>query len=140
MTIGTSFWELGFDQGAIAWTVNHDHHNLGVIGATDEDMAFAANRCAAIEGGFVAVKDGKVLAELALPIGGLMSDDEPAVVAGKIKALDRVVKEFHPVASLAEHTTDRLTFINLTCDPWKYGLTDLGLFNLETQERMPVVF
>ena len=44
MGIGLSFWELGFDQGAIAWTVNHDHHNLGVIGATDEDMAVAANR------------------------------------------------------------------------------------------------
>ena len=32
---------MGFDQGAIAWTVNHDHHNLGVVGATDEDMANA---------------------------------------------------------------------------------------------------
>ena len=30
--------------------------------------------------------------------------------------------------------------MNLTCDPWKYSLTDQGLFNLETQERMPVVF
>jgi adenine deaminase len=135
-----SFWELGFDRGAIAWTVNHDHHNLGVFGATDEDMAVAANRCAAIEGGYVIVQDGKVLAELPLPIAGLMSDDDPRIVAEGIRRLDRVAKELRPAPALAEHTTDRITFMNLTCDPWKYSLTDRGLFNLETQERMPVVF
>lgn len=140
MSIGVSFWELGFDEGAIAWTVNHDHHNLGVFGASDEDMAVAANRCAAIEGGYVIVKDGKVLAELALPIAGLMSDDDPAVVAEKIRTLDRVAAAMHPGPSLAEHPTDRITFMNLTCDPWKYSLTDLGLFDLETQKRLPAVF
>ncbi len=140
MGIGLSFWELGFDQGAIAWTVNHDHHNLGVLGATDEDMAVAANRCAAIEGGYVIVKDGKVLAELPLPIAGLMSDDDPVAVAATIRKLDRVATELHPAASLADHPTDRITFMNLTCDPWKYSLTDRGLFNLETQQPMPAVF
>jgi adenine deaminase len=140
MSIGVSFWELGFDQGAIAWTVNHDHHNLGVLGATDEDMAVAANRCAAIEGGYVIVKDGKVLAELALPIAGLMSDDDPVAVAERIRRLDKLATELHPAPSLAEHPTDQITFMNLTCDPWKYSLTDLGLFNVQTQERMPVVF
>jgi adenine deaminase len=140
MTIGVSFWELGFDQGAIAWTVNHDHHNLGVLGATDEDMAIAANRCAAIEGGYVIVNDGKVLAELPLPIAGLMSDDHPVDVAAMIRKLDQVATALHPAASLADHPTDRITFMNLTCDPWKYSLTDLGLFNLETQQRIPAVF
>jgi adenine deaminase len=140
MSVGVSFWQLGFDQGAIAWTVNHDHHNLGIIGSTDEDMAVAANRCAAIEGGYVIVKDGKVLVELPLPIAGLMSDDDPVVVAEKIRRLDKVATELHPAPSLAEHPTDQITFMNLTCDPWKYALTDLGLFNLETQKRMPVVF
>ena len=138
--IGISFWELGFSQGAIAWTVNHDHHNLGVIGATDEDMAFAANRVAELQGGFVVAQNGKVLAELALPIGGLMTDEAPQAVAGKIGALNRAANELHPVASLSGRTTDLLTFINLTCDPWKYALTDQGLFNLETQQKMPVVF
>ncbi|MDQ3419653.1 MAG: amidohydrolase family protein [Acidobacteriota bacterium] len=140
MSIGCSFWELGFDEGAIAWTVHHDHHNLAVFGATDEDMAFAANRCAAIEGGYVIVKDGKVLAELSLPIGGLMSDDDPVRVADAIRRLDAVATGLHPSAALAHHPTDRITFMNLTCDPWKYSLTDKGLFDLETQRRLPVVF
>ncbi len=139
-SIGTSFWEMGFDGGAIAWTVNHDHHNLAVVGANDEDMAFAANRAAEIQGGFVVALNGKVLAELSLPIAGLMTHEEPRSVAQKIEALDRAANAFHPVESLSGHTTDRLTFINLTCSPWKYALTDLGLFNLETKERMPAVF
>jgi adenine deaminase len=63
-----------------------------------------------------------------------------AVVAEQVRTLDRVAAGLRPVASLAEHPTDRLTFMNLTCDPWKYSLTDLGLFDLETQKRLPVVF
>jgi adenine deaminase len=138
--IGLAFWEMGFDQGAIAWTVNHDHHNLGVIGATDEEMAFAANRVAELNGGFVVAKNGKVLAELALPIAGLMTHEDPELVAKKINALNRVANEFHPVPSLAGRTTDLLTFINLTCDPFKYALTDMGLFDLETGAMLPAVF
>jgi adenine deaminase len=65
----------GFDlkTGAIASTVCHDHHNIAVVGADYNDMAMAANRLGEIEGGFVVVQDGKVLAELALPVAGLMS-------------------------------------------------------------------
>ena len=137
--IGVSFWELGFDQGAIAWTVNHDHHNLAVVGSTDEDMAFAANRVAELQGGFVIARGGKVLAELALPIAGLMTDEEPRAVAQKIHTLNRIANDLHPSAALAGRTTDLLTFMNLTCDPWKYSLTDQGLFNLETQQKIPVV-
>jgi adenine deaminase len=37
------------------------------------DMAVAANRLGEIEGGFVVVEGGRVLAELALPVAGLMS-------------------------------------------------------------------
>jgi len=138
--IGVSFWDMGFDQGAIAWTVNHDHHNLGVIGATDEDMAFAANRVAELHGGFAIVKDGKVLAELALPIAGLMTHEDPKSVAQKIHTLNRVADEFHPAVSLRGRSTDALTFINLTCDPWKYALTDLGIMNLSTREKMPAAY
>jgi len=59
--------------GAIASTVCHDHHNIAVVGANYDDMAIAATRLGEIEGGFVVVRDGIVLAELALPMAGLMS-------------------------------------------------------------------
>jgi adenine deaminase len=59
--------------GAIASTVCHDHHNIAVVGADYADMALAANRLGEIEGGFVVVRGRPVLAELALPVAGLMS-------------------------------------------------------------------
>ena len=60
-------------RGAIASTVCHDHHNLAVVGVDYPDMALAAQRLAEIEGGFVVVEGGRVRAELALPVAGLMS-------------------------------------------------------------------
>ena len=64
---------FGLRAGAIASTVCHDHHNIACVGVDYADMALAANRLSAIEGGFVVACDGKVLAELALPVAGLMS-------------------------------------------------------------------
>ena len=50
----------------------------------DQDMALAAERVAALGGGLVAVRDGEVLAELALPIAGLMSDLPLPVVRDQV--------------------------------------------------------
>lgn len=72
--IATGFVKgFGLKRGAIASTVCHDHHNIAVVGADYADMAIAANRLGEIEGGFVVVQDGRVTAELALPVAGLMS-------------------------------------------------------------------
>jgi len=74
--IGRGFVKgFGMKRGAIASSVGHDSHNICVVGADDADMALAANRLEAIEGGFVVVEGGRVLAELALPVAGLMSLD-----------------------------------------------------------------
>ncbi|MAI59278.1 MAG: hypothetical protein CML56_09960 [Rhodobacteraceae bacterium] len=64
---------FGLQAGAIASTVCHDHHNIACVGMDYDDMAFAANRLSEIEGGFVVAQCGAVLAELALPVAGLMS-------------------------------------------------------------------
>jgi adenine deaminase len=60
-------------QGAIASSVGHDSHNICVVGADEADMAVAVDRLIAIEGGFAVVAGGQILAELALPMAGLMS-------------------------------------------------------------------
>jgi adenine deaminase len=64
---------FGMTSGAIASTVCHDHHNIVVVGADYGDMALAANRLGDIEGGFVVTRGGRILAELSLPVAGLMS-------------------------------------------------------------------
>lgn len=72
--IATGFVKgFGLKAGAIASTVCHDHHNIACVGIDYDDMALAANRLSEIEGGFVVARDGKVLAELALPVAGLIS-------------------------------------------------------------------
>lgn len=72
--IGVAFVTgFGLRQGAIASSVGHDSHNITVVGADESDMAVAVNRLGEIEGGFVVVEGGRVLAELALPLAGLMS-------------------------------------------------------------------
>ena len=72
--IGRGFVKgFGLRRGAIASSVGHDSHNICVVGADDADMALAANRLGDIGGGFVVAEGGRVLAELALPVAGLMS-------------------------------------------------------------------
>ena len=64
---------FGMKRGAIASSVGHDSHNITVVGADEADMAVAVNRLIEIEGGFVVAEGGRVIAELALPVAGLMS-------------------------------------------------------------------
>lgn len=72
--IATGFVKgFGLKRGAIASTVCHDHHNIACVGVDYDDMALASNRLTDLEGGFVVADDGKILAELALPVAGLMS-------------------------------------------------------------------
>ena len=81
---------FGLSRGAIASTVAHDAHNCMVVGALDNsgpaEMAVAVARLAEIGGGQVAVRDGRVLAEVELPIGGLMSDKSIEEVAREVRA------------------------------------------------------
>jgi len=65
---------FGITRGAIASSIGHDSHNVCVIGCNDADMAVAVNRLIDLRGGFAAAVDGQVVAELALPVAGLMSD------------------------------------------------------------------
>lgn len=65
---------FGFERGAVASTVAHDSHNLLVVGSSDESMSRAVERITELNGGMVAVDRDGVLAEVPLPIAGLMSD------------------------------------------------------------------
>ena len=64
----------GLKKGAVATSIAHDSHNIIVVGTNDEDMACAVSRISELQGGMVVVCDGQTIAELALPIAGLMCD------------------------------------------------------------------
>ena len=79
--IGLGFIKgIGLTKGAIASSVSHDSHNVIVIGANAEDMTIASNRVCEV-GGNVVVLDGKVLAEMPLPVAGLMTEQSGEEIA-----------------------------------------------------------
>ena len=86
--IGVAFVKgFGMKRGAIASSVGHDCHNITVVGADEADMAVAVNRLGEIEGGFVVAEGGRVLAEIALPLAGLMSLQSHAGIAESLRHL-----------------------------------------------------
>ncbi len=121
---------FGMKRGAIASTVCHDHHNIAVVGADYADMALAANRLGEIEGGFVVVAGGEVLAELALPVAGLMSLQPFETVH------DRLVELRAAAASLGvvlEEPFLQLAFLALPVIP-HLKITDRGMVDVDRFE------
>ena len=79
--------------GGCPSTVSHDAHNLLIVGTNDADMALAGNTLAEAGGGLVAVRNGKVMALLPLPIAGLMSEESAEIVAGQVAGLEKAWRE-----------------------------------------------
>ena len=117
---------FGLKAGAIASTVCHDHHNIACVGASYSDMALAANRLSAIEGGFVVVRDGQVLAELALPVAGLMSLEPFETVRDKLVDLRTAARGLGVVL---DEPFLQLAFLALPVIP-ALKITDRGLVDV----------
>lgn len=124
---------FGLKRGAIASTVCHDHHNIAVVGADYGDMALAANRLGEIEGGFVVVEGGKVMAELALPVAGLMSLNPFEQVRDDLVALRAAAKSLEVVL---EEPFLQLAFLALPVIP-HLKITDMGLVDVDRFEIIP---
>ncbi|GAA4255775.1 adenine deaminase [Azospirillum formosense] len=114
-------------EGALASSVGHDSHNICVVGASDEDMAIAVNRLIELQGGFVAVRNGKVVGELALPLAGLMSLEPFETVERHLRSLRASVKEMG--CPLAEPFL-QLAFLPLPVIP-HLKITDRGLVDVD---------
>ena len=74
-------------DSAISCSINHDLHNIWVLGSSDSAMALAVNTVAKMQGGWALVKQGKVVATVPLEIGGLMSARPAADVAKDMENL-----------------------------------------------------
>jgi adenine deaminase len=126
--IGLGFVKgFGLKHGAIGSTIGHDSHNICVVGVSDADMATAVNRLKEIGGGFVVVRDGAVLAELPLPIAGLMSDQSFETVRDKLILLRAAAKSLGTV--LAEPFL-QVAFLPLPVIP-HLKITDRGLVDVD---------
>ena len=132
--IATGFVQgFGMKRGAIALTVCHDHHNIVAVGANYDDMALAANRLSEIEGGFVVAEGGVILAELALPVAGLMSLEPFEAVR------DLLVPLRDAAASLGvilEEPFLQMAFLALPVIP-ALKITDRGMIDVNMFEIIP---
>ena len=118
-------------QGAIASSVGHDSHNLCVVGTEVSDMQVALNCLIQSGGGFAVVKDRAVIAQLALPFGGLMSFETPQIVAKKLEELRKASASIgcelpEPFLQLAFLALPVIPTLKLT----DRGLVDVNLFKI----------
>ena len=122
---------LGIETGALGSSVAHDHHNLIVAGSSREQVAAAGRRLCEIDGGFVVVRDGAVLAEVPLPIAGLMSPDPAPEIAARHRAAIAAARELgselaDPFLTLSFLGLEVIGELKLT----DLGLVDVGRFEL----------
>lgn len=122
-------------KGAIATTYAHDSHNLMVFGANDADMAFAANRLIEMGGGLCAVRDGKVVSEVLLPVAGLLTEKP-------VEKLTPVFRDFFTaVKGLGLTHNNPMMFLTLMAlaVSLEIKVTDLGLVDVAQKKFIPLV-
>lgn len=118
---------FGLKRGAIAGSVAHDHHNLVVIGVDDESMRAAAQAVIDMGGGLAAVEGETVLATLALPVAGLMTEAPIGEVRRDYEAL---IAAAQGLGSGMSDPFMAMSFMALEVIPY-LKLTDVGLVDVE---------
>lgn len=126
---------FGLKRGAMATSVSIPTNNLVAVGVSDDDMWTAIQRLCEIQGGFVVVADGRVLAETRLPIGGCLSDRPYEEVVSSLADSARAARSLgcqleNPLFTIAD---------TVLCTVPELGLTDHGLVETRTSRVIPVV-
>lgn len=115
---------FGLKKGAIASSVAHDCHNIVVVGTSDEEICKAVNLIIKNKGGVCAV-DGENQKSLALPVAGIMSDQDGWTAGKAYQEIDSMAKE---LGSNLKAPFMTLSFMALLVIP-DLKLSDKGLFS-----------
>jgi adenine deaminase len=125
---------FGLKKGALASTVAHDSHNLVIVGVNAADMLVAARHLVELGGGLAVVAEGQVLADLPLPVAGLLSLaplEEVAQTHGRLR------KAYQSLGGTLADPFMTLAFLSLEVIP-ALKLTDLGLVDVNRFEVVPL--
>ena len=122
-------------EGTVATTYFHDHHNLFVAGNCPEDMLLAVKRIQELQGGFLTVKDGEILSELALPVCGLLSEKS---IEENGLALKAVRKSLVDLGYVHNNPIMSVGTLGLPVSP-ALKLTDRGLVDVKKGEIVPLI-
>ena len=115
---------FGLKKGAIASSVAHDCHNIVVVGTSDEEILNAVNLIIENTGGICAV-NGNEKKSLALPVAGIMSDQNGWEAGRLYQEIDAMAKE---LGSSLKAPFMTLSFMALLVIP-DLKLSDKGLFS-----------
>jgi adenine deaminase len=125
---------IGLRQGAIASSIAHDHHNLVVIGADDSSMMTAARAVCHTGGGLSVAHQQAVLAQVPLPIAGLMSDQPIETVR---RQMDEALSAAHNLGATLHDPFMAMSFLALAVIP-ELKITDQGLVDVAKFEKVPL--
>lgn len=136
--IGKAFVKgFGMKEGAFAESVSHDTHNIIVMGTNIRDMVLAVNRVIEMGGGIAIANRGRILSDMRLPVGGLITDElNGHEVSERIAEMERIVKE--NLGCKVHGPFMHLSFLSLSTSPeWK--ITDKGLIDVNNFKVLPPV-
>lgn len=136
--IGKAFVKgFGLKKGAFAESIAHDTHNIMVIGTNIKDMVVAVNKVIEMGGGIAVVNNSRVIEELRLPVGGLITDElTGSEVSEKIEVLEKAVRD---LGGTIHAPFMHLSFLALSTSP-KWKITDKGLIDVNNFEILsPIV-
>jgi adenine deaminase len=125
---------FGLKQGAFASSVAHDSHNIIILGTNDKDMKTALEAVAKMGGGLAAASNGEILADLPLPVAGLMSMQPVKTVQEKLDELISVARTFGTSLNDPFMT---LSFLALPVIP-ELKITDKGLVDVAKFRIVPL--
>jgi len=126
---------FGLRKGAVATSVGHDSHNLTVIGVSGPDMLAAINAVREMGGGIAVVDGEKVVAELALPLAGLMSLKPLNALYPEIEGVKEAIRE---LGCNLKSPLMALSLLSLAVIP-EIRITDRGLVDSVNFTFMPLV-
>lgn len=128
--------DYGIREGAVASTVAHDCHNIVVIYDKPENAVTAIARLKENAGGYVSVRDGEILAEMKLPVAGLMSNTPIETIAAQSQRLKASLETLGMTG--VAFPLFNMAILPLPVVPVA-RLTDLGMINAITQEFLPII-
>jgi adenine deaminase len=126
---------FGLKAGAVATSTSWDSSDLVVVGADEADMALAVNRLHQLNGGMVVCRDGKIMAEIAFPVGGMISIESMEIIAEK---LDLIQEAGAKLGCSSPEIRTTLSVLTTGAIPY-LRICESGLFNLRLNRMVDLV-
>jgi len=122
---------FGIKKGAFAISLAHEEHNFGCVGYDDRDIVTAINRLIELKGGMVYALDGKVICQVRLDFGGIISTSTSEAFEEEFSKTREIMR--HRLECTIKHPIRTLSYLFNTSVP-SLKLSPKGLFSVPEQE------